>query len=127
MTKQIAITIGLFAILALGLTVIQPGIFQDSAVGAENGTEPMAVTATSTFGYGRLVFEDDQYNWIAGKGPVQRATSIRNLITRLGGQAPRADFAALLDTLGANGWELIFETEDPEGYGQVLVFKRSAN
>lgn len=127
MTKQFAVSLGLFAVLAICLAILQPQVFQEGAVAADHQPGPVINSAKTTFQYGRLIFDDEQYNWIAGTGPVQRADSIRNLIGRLGGRVARADFAALLDTLGADGWELVFETEDPEGHGQVLIFKRTIN
>lgn len=122
MTKQFAISVGLFAVLAVCLAVWQPQVLQSDA-SAQQANRQRGQQST-TFEYGRLVFDGENYNWIAGDVQILRSDTARNLITRLGGRVTRANFATLLDTLGSDGWELVFETEDPEGFGQVLIFKR---
>ncbi len=123
MTKQIAVSIGLLTLLTVFVSMIWPSTFNPAAV-AQQQNNLQDQRRVQSFEYGRLVFSDDNYNWIAGDRKIQPATSIRSLISRLGARAPRDNFATLLDTLGSQGWELIFETEDPEGFGQVLIFKR---
>lgn len=123
MTKQIAVSLGIVSVLTVLISLTLP-MFQPEAV-AQQQSNSQNESRSQGIEYGRLVFgDDDNYNWIAGDGPIRPATSILNLINRLDGRTRRASFATLLDTLGSQGWELIFETEDPEGFGQVLIFKR---
>ena len=122
MTKQLAISVGLLAVFAVSLAVLQPHILQSDAAAQQANLQ--RGQQSTKFEYGRLVFDGENYNWIAGDRQILQSASARNLINRLNGRANRANFATLLDTLGSAGWELVFETEDPEGYGQVLIFKR---
>lgn len=129
MTKQVAISIGLVAVFAIGVTLVSSTVFNSRAIAQQTTQQDSQqdLRAANAMQYGRLVFAADQkYNWIAGNAQVQRPLTVRALIARLGGDTKRASFATLLDTLGNDGWELVFETEDPEGYGDVLIFKRSA-
>jgi hypothetical protein len=129
--KQVVFSFGLVALIVLGFSFSPNGIFHRSANAQQSQQlrqdNQQEARAPDSIEYGRLVFAEDQkFNWIVGDEQIQRPLDARGLITRLGGTARRASFATLLDTLGNDGWELIFETEDPEGYGDVLIFKRSA-
>lgn len=122
MSKQISVVVVLVVLVSVSSFYLSSTLQGDVATELDSLTAP--TTAVERMAYGRLVFEGENYNWIEGDQPLQKPTTIRNLITRLGGKARHASFATLLDTLGGRGWELVFETEDPEGFGKVLIFRR---
>ena len=128
MTKQVALSIGLIALFAITISQFSSVGFNGQVNAEQQSSQSANVVnqAAGSFVYGRLVFAEDQkYNWIVGDEQVQRPATAQSLIRRLGGNAKRPNFASLLNTIGQNGWELVFETEDPEGYGDVLVFKKT--
>ena len=120
MKNQYLFTIGIamVAILAMSMYSIQP-----KTASASPALEPSA--SAMTVQYGRLVFSGDEYNWLAGDERARPTANIRTLINRLEGRPNLNNFTTLLDTIGAQGWQLVFETDDPEGNGKAWVFMQA--
>lgn len=74
--------------------------------------------------YARLIFDDEQVNWIFGDEQPLRPTTIRGLVERFDGRTRQANFAALLDIIGKNGWEFVMEIDDPEVPERSWLFMR---
>lgn len=120
MNKQLMLSFGIivFAVVAFCCFSLTPFYSQADASPV---TSP--VQMSDSFEYGRLVSENGNYNWIVGGNQLQRnATTIPDLINRLGGRATRGNFANLLDTIGGLGWDLVQVTD-----GGTWVFKRNLN
>lgn len=119
MKNHIILAVGLTVLVAVGFVSNMP-----NAVAVAKQQQTQQEEAAIGVEFARLVFANEQYNWIAGDNIELQPVPVQQLINRLGGTPRNRNFGTLLDTIGQAGWELAFETRDPESGDRAWVFQR---